>query len=132
MGKKRKVHAVESCVMPHMHVSLYHDKDKLQRDLRSHGIEEPLETDCDAQTLTVDLDGLRIGFVLMEPADMPLWEQLGLLAHEATHVAVRYLEGIGEEEPGNEELAYAVQAAAGCLFDMHLSWFEKQKGKKDE
>ena len=132
MGKKRKISTIATPVMPDMHVSLYHSRNKLQRDLRSRGIEQDLSTGCDAQTFTLDVDGTDIAFVLLDPCDRPLWEQLALLAHEATHVAVRYFEGIGEEEPGNEELAYAVQGAAGCLFDMHLEWLEKQKGKKNE
>ncbi len=132
MGKKRKISVIAMPVMPDLHVSLYHNRNKLQRDLRSRGIELNLSTGCDAQTFTLDVDGTDIAFVLLESCDGPLWEQLALLAHEATHVAVRYFEGIGEEEPGNEELAYAVQGAAGCLFDMHLTWLEKQKGKKDE
>lgn len=132
MGKKRKISTIEASTMPHMHVTLYHDRDKLSRDLRSRGIEMDFSASGNAQTFTLDIDGTDIAFVLLDPCDWPLWEQLALLAHEATHVAVRYFEGIGEEEPGDEELAYAVQAAAGCLFDMHLEWLDKQKGKKHE
>ena len=131
MSKKHKIHCIQAVVMPDMRVALYHDRDKLQRDLRKRGIEQPLATGCDAQTFTFDIDGKNIAFVMLEQSDYPLWEQLALLSHEATHIACRYFEGLGEEEPGSEELAYAVQAAAGCLFDMHLEWVKKQKEKKD-
>ena len=133
MSKKRKIHFVQSAAMPEMNVALYHDRDKLQRDLRNRKIETPLFSGSAAQTFTLDVKGKEISFVLMElPTSHPLWVQLGLLAHEATHVATQYFAGIGEEEPGEEELAYAVQAAAGCLFDMHLSWLDKHEGKKNE
>lgn len=133
MGKKRKIDVIEAVTMPAMNVSLYHSRNKLSRDLRRHGIELDLSMSCEAQTITTELDGITASFVLMELSDdSPLWVQLGLLAHEATHVAVHYLSGIGEEEPGEEELAYAVQAAAGCLFDMHLTWLRKREGRGNE
>ena len=132
MTKEREIHAIETPTMPSMHVALYHSRNKLQRDLRDKGIEQSLSTGCDAQTFSNEIDGTTIHFVLIEGTERELWEELALLAHEATHVAMRYLADLGEEEAADEELAYAVQAAAGCLFDMHLSWLDKQKGKKNE
>jgi hypothetical protein len=52
-------------------------------------------------------------------------EIAGLLVHEAVHVWQRYCRDIGEDFPGAEQEAYAIQAISQELFDS----FEKQKGK---
>lgn len=112
-------------VMPNVETALYHDEAKLRRDLVSRGIECPELSGAPAQTFPETLDGGTVHFVLLRPSDQPLWAQLALLAHEATHIAERYFEELGEDEPASEERAYVVQSASGCLFDAHLRWREK-------
>lgn len=127
--KRRKIHTWESRgVMPSLETALYHDEAKLRRDLLSHGIECPELAGAPAQTFPATLNGGTVHFVLLRPSEHPVWAQLALLAHEATHIAESYFDEFGEEEPGSEERAYAVQAASGCLFDAHLRWLE---GRKD-
>lgn len=127
--KRRKIDVWESNgVMPPISTALYHDEAKLRRDLLSRGVECPELQGAPAQTFAARIDGEEVHFVLMREGDAPLHMQLSLLAHEAVHIAERYFDALGEEEPASEEWAYAVQAASGCLFDAHLRWLE---GRKD-
>lgn len=112
--------------MPNLETALYHSETKLHRDLLSYGIECPELLDAPAQTFPKTIDGSTLHFVLLRPSDQPVWSQLALLAHEATHIAERYFEEFGEDEPASEERAYVVQSAAGCLFNAHLRWLEKE------
>lgn len=56
--------------------------------------------------------GLTVIVCLQDAAGRNPIEVAGLLVHEAVHAWQRYAEWIGEEEPGNEQEAYAVQAIA--------------------
>ncbi len=51
---------------------------------------------------------------------------LGILVHEATHVWQEYADSIGEENPGREQEAYAIQGISQALFVE----FIKQSGLK--
>ena len=127
MGKKpKKYSAVCSIgVMPPMEVALFHDRTKLKKRLAERGHEIELLKGVPGQTFSIVDDGQPVHFVLMENADdVPLYDQLALLAHEATHIASRYLDYIGEEQAGEEEWAYAVQTACSGLFDMHLAYID--------
>lgn len=133
MGKKHKIPCIEAIgVMPSITVALYHDRNKLSRDLRERGIEQHLSANCSAQTFHDNYGKGEIYFVMMEDCwEKPLWFQLAILAHEASHIVSYYFDDLGEEEPGEEERAYAMEAVAGCLFDAHLAWLEKRKGKNN-
>lgn len=56
--------------------------------------------------------------------DLPA--MLAMLSHEATHLALRHLKDLGEEEPAEEEVAYHVEQMSLVLFDQFLSWLDKQ------
>lgn len=55
---------------------------------------------------------------------------LGILTHEAYHLACRWMESLGEDNPGEEEMAYHVEAISAALFDQLLDYFEK--GSSDD
>ena len=127
--RRRNIHTWETIgIMPNLKTALYHSERKLRRDLKSRGVECPELRTAPAQTFPQTIDGGTVHFVLLRPSDQPLWSQLALLAHEATHIAERYFEELGESDPGSEDWASAVQSASGCLFDAHLRWLE---GRKD-
>lgn len=110
--------------MPPVEVSLWHDRAAMLEALAERGIGvEPLDG-FPAQTFDRHLpDGSAVSFVLLEAVDgTSLHGQVGMMAHEAVHAAFRYMERIGEREPGEEALAYAVQAAASIMAEQHIAW----------
>lgn len=126
MSKRKQFSAILSNgVMPSMEVALFHDRVKLKKRLAERGHEIELLKGFPGQTFSIEEEGQVIHFVLVENIDdIELYDQLALLSHEGTHVASHYLDSIGEEEPAEEEWAYAVQAACAALFDQHLAWRE--------
>ena len=126
MTKRKKFSAILSNgIMPPMEVALFHSRAKLKKRLAERGHEIELLKGFPGQTFSLWEDGTLIHFVLVENIeDIEIYDQLALLAHEGTHIASHYFESIGEEEPAEEEWAYAVQAACAALFDMHLAWRE--------
>lgn len=51
---------------------------------------------------------------------------LGIITHEAYHLACRWMEELGEDKPGEEEMAYHVEAISSALFEQLLDYFEKE------
>lgn len=50
---------------------------------------------------------------------------LTLLVHEAYHVAVHHMDYLGEDNAGEETMAYLVQSIAHALFVAHGRWKAK-------
>lgn len=53
--------------------------------------------------------------------------ELALLVHEAYHVAVAHMAYLGENEAGEETMAYLIQSISHGLFVAHRKW-KKKKG----
>lgn len=127
--KKRKIKTLETNTMPTVEYALYHSRKKLMRDMESRNIELIIK-DAPAQTFPVKIDGCDMSVVLIDmdviENDVPLANRLSALAHEAVHVAYNYFEMMGEEEPAEEEMAYAVQFITDGLFGVHLDWLDKR------
>lgn len=119
--KARAIDCMECSTLPEVTVALYHDRAKLARDLTSRGMPVGEFLPSDAQTITERNGTQQISFVLMEYSG-DLHSEVGLLAHEALHVAWRYFEHIGEESPAEEETAYVVGSVTGALVDAHMEW----------
>ena len=105
---------------------LYHSRRKCSKFLKKHGIGfEPIET-ADAQTWTFSDDTGSYAVVLFEGGiEREYWEDMGMLAHEATHVMLAAFGMIGETEPAEEEMCYVVQAVTTILCEAHFSWKER-------
>lgn len=58
--------------------------------------------------------------------EMTLEQVLCYLAHEAVHCTYRHMESIGEDDPGEEEMAYHVGAAMFGLCPDFFEWLEEQ------
>ena len=126
MGKRKRKKfdcVITGGLMPAVEVSLWHDREKLKKRLAERDVEISLDKGCDGQTFTIDTGEGDIHFVLVENMEKhELCYQLGLIAHEATHIASRHFSAIGEDEPAEEEWAYAIEAVCSALFDQHLAW----------
>lgn len=55
--------------------------------------------------------GHTVCIVVVEPKSASAAQKMALLAHECVHVAQTWADDMGEESPGDEWMAYAVQSA---------------------
>ncbi len=67
-------------------------------------------------------DGDRAYVVTFRPPeDATPVQHAALLVHEAVHIWQSYIEEIGEDEPGAEQEAYAIQVIAQALMDAYAN-----------
>ena len=112
---------------------LYHSRRKARRFIERHGVEFKCIDGADAQTWFFADDTGRYAVVLMDAGTgREYWEDMGIIAHEATHIMRFALSDIGEEEPGEEEMCYAVQAVAMRLCEGHFAWKERKMRERLE
>lgn len=114
--------------LPMPELRLYHSPKKCAKFIGRHGVPfEPNES-ADAQTWTFEDDGRSYAVVLYDcDQSTDYWDDIGMLAHEATHVMLFAFGEIGEEEPAEEEMCYVVQALTTWLCEAHLRWKERHK-----
>lgn len=99
---------------PHLILCLK-DKElqKVIKALTKHSVFFP-ESGAQCVTLTNENNGELCTVVTVSESaqKFPLVKVFGLLVHEAVHVWQAYAESIGEDTPGAEQEAYAIQAIA--------------------
>lgn len=106
---------------------LYHSPRKCARFLKRHDIPFEPSQESDAQTWTFYDGGVSYAVVLYQSGiAYDYWEDMGMLSHEATHIALYALGSIGEDEPAEEEMCYVVQAITTWLCKAHFRWKEKR------
>lgn len=107
-------------MMPEIH--LFHSVRKFERFCkRSFG--EKVETHGTEGQMTY-CDGVAV--VLMTYSGNETTE-LSLLVHEAYHVAVHHMDYLGEDEAGEETMAYLIQSVTHALFTAHGRWKRKRQ-----
>lgn len=76
------------------------------------------------QALTATLSSPEgITCLVVIEAEASVKQRMALLAHECVHVAQAWAAAMGEDEPGDEWEAYAVQSAMlACLKQLGKSW----------
>lgn len=95
--------------------------------MRRFGLEESYPT-TDARTTTVVHRGVTCCLVTIDDDAEANYEPdliIGLIVHEATHIWQEIQEVIGEDKPGREMEAYAMQAIVQEL----LTAYRKTRGK---
>lgn len=126
-------------MLPPIRVALTHSKRRAAAEVsrcaerrRERDLLDLLDrADATTSALTDPETGERLHLVTMTPnTGYPAEEDAAILAHEAVHVALGYLEDIGEDEPGEEMTAYAVQAVARSLVGRHFEWKRKMLEKE--
>lgn len=123
MPKKRTW--LVSDIFDGINIKLVHSEKKAQKILRDyHIISEIIPTDAQMWKIPND-DNEEMYLVYTERKDFSP-ETLGLLAHEATHIAQYFMEGIGEENPSVEFFAYVVQAATTNLLIQQREYIRKK------
>ena len=84
---------------------------------------------CDATThILINHETAETRYlVFMKPnLDLSASVDAALLAHEATHIAMDYLGGIGEKNPSEELTCYTIQTITCFLVDEHFKWKTKK------
>ena len=107
-------------------VWLFHSREKCVDWYEKRTGTKPDLFESDAQTTYLGGEAV----VLIEVKDEPAWEN-ALLVHEAYHVVCNHLSAIGEDEPGEETVAYMVQCVSGALMKAHEKWRSKHVGIED-
>lgn len=118
-------------ILPELRIRLTHSLKKYRKVVIKHDPEyEAAGERADAETTFIDGEGAII--VYMTPnIDHTAAQDAALLAHEAVHAALFYFAMIGEEEPGEEEIAYMVENITQYLVSEHFRW-KKRKIEKEQ
>jgi hypothetical protein len=103
-------------------VMLFHSRAKCEKYIRKHFGYEP--DFCDPPSAqTWYHDGTA---VILMSCDLDWHDEAALLAHESYHAVLRHYAYLGEEEPGEEFVAYGLQVISKGLFVAHEKWKEKR------
>lgn len=122
-----KVKETQLCdLLPRISIALVHSSKKARRYLGQYGVDAELGS-RGARTVSFSNGFETKNLVIMHDRGGEPEQQYALLAHEAVHVAQRYFEDIGEEDPSEELRAYAVQAVTQHLVYEHRKWLKKSK-----
>lgn len=98
-------------------VRLYHDQEKAGTYIREHWDVTPVFLEAGAQTWYSD--GAAV--VLMSHSGKRVTED-ALLTHEAYHVFSLHMDYLGEDDPGEEIMAYGVQTVSKALMRAQRRW----------
>lgn len=104
-------------------VRLFHSRKGFKRYYKKRYNESPELFDTEGQMTYRDGEAL----VLMTYVGKEESE-LGLLVHEAYHAAVAHMAMLGEDEAGEETMAYLIQSISNGLFVAHGRWKRKHGG----
>lgn len=122
-------------MLPPIRIALTHSKRKAAAEVSrcagkpsGRDLLDLLDSANASASALIDPDtGERLHLVTMTPCTgYAAEEDAAVLAHEAVHVALRYLSDIGEDDPGEEMTAYVVQAVTGLLVGRHFEWKRKR------
>lgn len=122
--------AVREHPMPPVTVKLYLSKYDALRELgdnydevhQDHGSEAVSSIVDGTLVVLLDLEMFLSG--ADEVTDDDLVRIVTDLGHEAYHLAMRQMEDIGEEKPGEEEMAYHVGTITGALFQQFYDYLK--------
>lgn len=118
--------------LPGIDIMLTHSEKRAKRIIKKMvGDDEVREwsrlrpRDATTSCLQHDVTGEVVYVIWMRPCvEWSAETDVAILSHEATHVALDYLRGIGEDEPSEELMAYTVQAITEYLVGKHFKWKE--------
>jgi hypothetical protein len=102
------------------------------RACKECGIERPTVwlRDCDQACVhfMTNKEGQRSAIVCLDDSGLSLLDIAVYLTHETTHLWQNHCEHIGEDAPGTEVEAYAIQNILEVLLDSYLKMVPKAKG----
>lgn len=111
--------------IPELH--LFHSRKKYAKFVERH------DGDCsemsDAAGQMTYMDGMA---AILIDCDEDWHSEAALLVHEAYHAAVAHFIALGETEPGEEVMAYAIQVISGSLFYAHDEWKQGRSEQNED
>lgn len=140
-----EIRAVSQTAMPELDVKLYLSRDTALNELGDLYTQIHQEHDSGAvsnivgDSLLVVLMDLNILYEnheeeLSGPGELDnesMGKILGVLSHEAYHLARRWMEWLGEDRPGEEEMAFHVGNIAAALYAQLLDYFDGEDSSHD-
>lgn len=102
-------------------VRLFHSRRGFKRYYKKEYGEKPELFDTEGQMTYRDGEVLVLMTYIGNEAS-----ELSLLVHEAYHAAVAHMEMLGEDDAGEETMAYLIQTISNGLFVAHEKWKRKR------
>lgn len=122
-------------ILPEMEIALTHSKKKARKAIRKamgreqvDAFEESSGDACTTFITDAETGDRRYLIWMTNTLEFSAAQDAALLCHEAVHVVSDYLQSIGEDEPGDELVAYAVQFVAQNLIELHFDWKKRKIG----
>lgn len=106
-------------------VRLFHSRKKLKKYYKREYGEKPELFDTEGQMYYRNGEVIILMTYLGNEAS-----ELSLLVHEAYHAAVAHMDMLGEDDAGEETMAYLIQSISNGLFVAHRKW-KRKKGLID-
>ena len=105
-------------MVPNVH--LFHSRKKCRKFLKRNGWKKVKFYGTGAQMMYSD--GMAV--ILMEHEGDPIGEA-SLLVHECYHAAYHHMDWMGEDDYGEESMAYLIQTIAHGVLSAHGAWKAK-------
>lgn len=102
-------------------VRLFHSRKGFKRYYKREYHEKPKMYDTEGQMHYRNGEALILMTYVGEDAT-----ESALLVHEAYHAAVAHMTLLGEDQPGEETMAYLIQSIAHGLLKAHKRWKKKR------
>lgn len=114
-------------LLPPIECALCYSEEEAAEQLMRFGLsagEVPLGRRTAGEAVTASLDGRFVAVVRVDDSNGDRESRLGVVTHEAVHVATRYLESLGCESVDDEIRAYITQSVGQALLETLLEHME--------
>lgn len=119
--------------MPPIRIALTHSRKGVAKAMNELGIKKKAgEVEVLKAATTYPLKSLDTGncafvvYVSPESVEWSSHQDVGTIAHEASHIARLYFESLGEASPSDELHAYTIGHITSALCGAHFDWKSKK------
>ena len=122
--------------MPSISVALTHSRKGVAKAMGELGIvKKPGDVEVMSAATTYTLERSDTGecsfvvYISPESVEWSAHQDVGTIAHEASHIARSYFEWLGEASPSDEMQAYTIGHIVSELCGAHFAWKRKKMRK---